>query len=456
MAMRLTPKQEQAQLTLTGPATHILLEGGSRSGKTSLLIRNIIMRAIKAPGSSHAVLRFRFNHCKASIVLDTFPKIMDLAFRDKNTDAPMPYRFDKKDWYAEIEIGMQSSRIWFGGIDDKNRSEKILGQEHSTIHLNEISQIPYESRGLCVTRIAQAVEQQCVRRSLGQLKNRMYYDHNPTTKAHWSYKMFHLLLDPETRKPLPNPQDYAYFKINPIDNETNLSAGYLDTLRTLSARMRKRFVDGDYQDESENLLFSDIDIEKWRVTDGLLPDMVRIVVGVDPSGSGDTDNTDNDHIGIVVTGLGTDGNAYVLEDCTVKAGPATWGRVAVTAYERHEANTIVGEGNYGGAMVEHVIQTARPRTPYKMVTATRGKHIRAEPFSAFYEQGKVRHVGYYPDMEDEMCHFSTSGYLGSGSPNRADALFWTLSEIFPHMIKERKLPPKGSNAGVARTSFMAD
>jgi phage terminase large subunit-like protein len=91
--------------------------------------------------------------------------------------------------------------------------------------------------------------------------------------------------------------------------------------------------------------------------------------------------------------------------------------------------------NYGGEMVRHTIQTARPRTPFKKVTASRGKVVRAEPISALYEQGKVRHVGLFPDMEEELCGFSTFGYTGTGSPNRADALIWALTELFPGLTK---------------------
>src|SRR5207253_2197648 len=149
---------------------------------------------------------------------------------------------------------------------------------------------------------------------------------------------------------------------------------------------------------------------------------------------GDVDNADNDAIGIVVVGLGTDGNAYVLEDCTVKAGPATWGKVATDAYSRHSADVVVGEINFGGAMVAHVVQTARPRTPFKAVTASRGKVVRAEPFSSLYETGKVRHAGEFSDLEDELTAFTTNGYLGTGSPNRADALIWALAELFPAIV----------------------
>jgi len=102
----------------------------------------------------------------------------------------------------------------------------------------------------------------------------------------------------------------------------------------------------------------------------------------------------------------------------------------------------VGEVNYGGAMVRHVIQTARARTPFQQVTATRGKAVRAEPFSALYEQGKVRHVGRFNELEEELTAFTTHGYLGGGSPNRGDALIWALAALFPGIVNPRKEAPK--------------
>lgn len=437
MTFHLTPKQMEAQAILAGGAKHLMLFGGSRSGKTFLLVRNTVMRALKAPNSRHVIFRYRFNSIKASVIVDTFPKVMQLAFPG------VPYKLDKTDWYATFPNG---SQLWFGGLDDPQRAEKILGMEFVTIYFNECSQIPYESRNLAITRLAQMVEQQAEGVAGQPLKPRVYYDENPPSKAHWTYRLFVQKVDPETKQELPEPSEYAWFKINPTDNTENIAADYLKTLEGMSARLRKRFLDGEFGDATPGALFTDEIIETWRVTDGRVPDMVRIAVAVDPSGSGDIDNADNDAIGIVVAGLGTDGNAYVLEDCTVKAGPATWGMVATTAYDRHEADVIVGEGNYGGAMVQQTIQTARPRTPYKQVTASRGKHVRAEPFSALYEQGKVRHVGHFAELEDELTAFTTNGYLGGTSPNRADALIWALAELFPAMVSPRKKPEPGNFA----------
>ena len=408
-----------------------MLFGGSRSGKTFLLTRNVVMRALKAPGSRHTILRFRFNAIKASVVMDTFPKVMGIAFPG------VKYTINKTDWFAKFDNG---SEIWFGGLDDKERTEKILGMEFSTIYLNESSQIPWGSVGVAVTRLAQLSMQVMQGRDNVPLKPRIYYDCNPPSKVHWSYMQFVEKRDPESKKPIAKPDDYVCFQINPMDNAENLSAGYLETLSNLSPRLQKRFLKGEFADANPHALFHDETIDRWRVTNGIVPDMVRVVVAVDPSGSGDTDNADNDAIGIVVAGIGTDGNAYILEDCTVKAGPATWGRVATDAYDRHDADVVVGEINYGGAMVHHVIMTARARTPYKQVTASRGKAVRAEPFSALYEQGKVRHVGEFSDLEDELVAFSTNGYMGESSPNRADALIWALTELFPGLTrKEQKL-----------------
>ena len=422
---KLTDRQEEAQEILASSATHGMLFGGSRSGKTFLLVRNVILRAMKAAKSRHVILRYRFNHIKASIILDTFPKVMELCFPG------VTYVLSKTDWYVLFPNG---SELWFGGLDDKERTEKILGQEYATLYFNECSQIPQSSHDIAMTRLAQLAET-----TPGQyLTPRAFYDMNPTNKMHWAYKKFIQKIDPETKKPLSSPENFVYCRMNPEDNTQNLSSTYMETLKALSPRLRKRFLLGEFADATVNALFTDENFELWRVIDGTLPEMVRIIISVDPSGAGDTNNADNDAIGIVVAGLGTDGNVYIMEDITVKAGPATWGRIVTDAYDRHEADAVVGETNYGGAMVKHVIQTARPRTNFRKVTATRGKVVRAEPISALYEQGKVRHVGYMRDLEDELSAFTVNGYIGENSPNRADALVWAVTELFPGVIRPRK------------------
>ena len=428
MTFQLTARQSEANELLAGPATHLMLAGGSRSGKTLLLVRAIIIRALKAPGSRHAILRFRFGHVKQSIVHDTFPKVMALCFPD------VKYEVNKSDWFVTLPGG---SEIWFGGLDDKERTEKILGTEFSTIFLNECSQIPYQSRNMALTRLAQLVPDSVTKKPLAL---KIYGDCNPPDKGHWTYKLFKLKVDPESKQALPDPDNYAFMQLNPRDNQQNLSADYIKTLESLPARLRKRFLEGEFRETAPNALFADETFDRWRLLDGELPEMLRIVVAVDPSGADDEENIDNDEIGIVVCGLGIDGNGYVLEDLTCKSGPDTWGRLATQAFDRHGADRIVAEVNFGGAMVRAVIQAARRNTPFRPVTASRGKTVRAEPVSALCESGKVRMAGIFRDLEDELCGFTTHGYTGDHSPNRADAFVWAMSDLFPELLKHDDKP----------------
>lgn len=432
---KLTERQKEATKLLGGKAKHYLLYGGSRSTKTFTILRAIAARAVKAEGSRHAVLRHRFNHVKASIIYDTFPKMMSLCYPG------VKYELNQTDWFARLP---NKSEIWFGGLDEKDRTEKILGNEYCSIFLNEVSQIQYSSYLMAKTRLAQNCTEK-YSRGTRPMKLRMYLDENPPSKAHWSYQLFIEHRDPETRRLLEDGDDYAFLQMNPADNAENLPSDYLNMLENMPQRMKKRFLFGEFADTDENALWRDEIIDRWRSIDGELPDFQRIVIAVDPSGASDEDST-HDAIGVVVAALGTDGHAYVLEDLTLKAGPAKWGNVVGSAFDRHAADVVVGEANFGGAMVQHVIRTARPGTPYKAVTASRGKVVRAEPISALYEQGKVHHVGYFPDLEAELCAFTTTGYGGINSPNRADALVWAITELFPSLTKKDKPEKKPSRA----------
>ena len=235
---KLTPKQREAQAVFASGARHVLLVGGSRSGKTFLKVRNMATRALKAPNSRHALFRYRFNSIKSSVVLDTFPKVMRIAFPG------VDYKLDKTDFYATFPNG---SQLWFGGLDDKDRTEKILGMEFATIGLNECSQIPYASRNIALTRLAQSVDQ-VIEGVASPMPTRMWYDENPPSKAHWTYKLFVEKVDPETGEPLKNPEDYAYFFMNPRDNMDNIDADYLQTLESLPARQRARVLEGKFGD----------------------------------------------------------------------------------------------------------------------------------------------------------------------------------------------------------------
>ena len=418
MTFRPTPKQIEAQALLASPARHILLRGGSRSGKTFLLCRAIVKRCLKAPKSTHVILRFRFNHLKASIIEDTFPSMMETCFPG------LPYKPNKSDWFIDIN----GARVLFGGLDDKERTEKILGQEHSTILLNECSQISYSSRNKAVTRAAQNVG----------LVPKIYYDCNPPKMGHWSYRMFMKKQEPRSGELLKHPENYATLRMNPGDNLPNLPEGYIEELEALPASERLRFLEGEFQSQVESALWTYEGLDKCRVAPAQVPELRRIVVAIDPSGCQGPEDFRSDEIGIVVAGRGTDGRGYVLEDLSGRYSPEGWAKAALTAFDNHDADRIVAEKNFGGAMVASTIRTARAGAPVKLVTASRGKTVRAEPVAALYEQEKIKHVGIFPDLEDQMCNFSTAGYMGEQSPDRADANVWALSELMlKHGVAQR-------------------
>lgn len=417
-----------------------MLRGGSRSGKTFLLCRAIVQRAINAPGSRHAIFRFRFNHAKTSIWSDTLPKVLKLCF------PTLRVRWDKTDFYVELPNG---SQIWIAGLDDKDRVEKILGQEYATLYFNESSQIPWNSIETAMSRLAQLVELAAeIAAATGRkyLALKAYFDCNPPSKLHWSFTLFRSKIKPGTKESVPDPHNYVEMKINPDDNRENLPEEYFEVLDGMSAAKRLRFKDGEWASEVNGALWAleDRHIEAITHADGsstpaqdipgidthrvaTAPELRRIVVSVDPSGT-KGDGTGDD-IGIVVAGLGVDGRAYIIEDATCQMSPEGWGRRAVDLYHRHQADRIIGERNYGGDMVRFTVSTADKNASFKEVVATRGKVVRAEPISALYEQGKVSHVGTFADLEDQMCNFTAGGYVGEGSPDRADALVWAITEL---------------------------
>ena len=186
----LTDRQVEANRLLGSNATHIMLRGGSRSGKTFLICRAIAVRALRKT-SSHAILRFKRDHLKQSVVMDTWPKMWRLCFPNAG------YTLNKSE--LSITVHGTGSRILFGGLDDAERTEKILGQEHSTMYLNECSQISYDARNKAVTRLAQK----------SGLPLRFYYDCNPPSVGHWTYQLFERGVEPRSRRPLIDPSNYA-------------------------------------------------------------------------------------------------------------------------------------------------------------------------------------------------------------------------------------------------------
>ena len=390
-----TKKQIQAINLITNNTT-TLLEGGGRSGKTIICIRTEIIRAFHYPNTDHVALRLRFNHAKTSLWLKTIPDV--LRFMNiKGLLIP-----NNSDYYLRFPNG---SKLFVAGLDDKDRVEKILGNEFATIFLNEASQMTYDSVETIMTRLnpPRGVPGRCL------------MDFNPPAKKHWAYKLFHLREFPDGR-PVPK-DDYAHIRINPKDNLKNISENYMKYLDNLSGRKRKRFKFGEYGDE-EGTLWK----RNWFVYGHAPIDMERVAIGVDPSGS-----KTGDEIGIIAAGKKA-GRYYVLEDYSLHGTPKEWGDEVGSAYNNKCADVVAAEKNYGGEMVEATITALGVKNiNVKLVNATRGKAVRAEPISALYEKGLVTHVKLFPTLEDELC--TTKFDDLKRSPNRLDAVVWALTEL---------------------------
>ena len=400
-SLRTTPKQKEAWAKFSENKT-TLLEGGGRSGKTFIVCVLIVVRALRVPGSSHLIARFRFNHAKQAICYQTMPKVLELMGLKGRV------HLNKTDWFYEFPNG---STIWIGGLDEKERTEKILGNEYATIFLNEASQLSFGSYEILITRLNPPKG----------MRSLVVIDYNPPTVSHWGYQLFHKRQFPDGR-PVPDG-DFATLKMNPVDNLENISEEYLETLNNLSEGKRRRFRDGEYGMDAGKL---------WRRAwigyypkPDELPDFLRVVIGVDPSGS-----VAGDEIGIVVAGTFINFRGemqdMVIDDYSLHGTPEEWAKEVASAYDKYLADCVVAEKNYGGDMVEAVIRSAKKDINVRLITSSRGKVLRAEPISARYERGEVVHRITFMDLEDELCTYDPEL---SESPNRMDAAVFALTEL---------------------------
>ena len=181
-------------------------------------------------------------------------------------------------------------------------------------------------------------------------------------------------------------------------------------------------MEGQWLDDSAGGLWNISMIDRSRVLNAPA-DLQRIVIGVDPAV---TCTRNSDFTGIVAAGVDHTGNYYVLADKSLQGSPLTWTQTVKHLYGNLHADRVVGEVNQGGDLIEMALRNTAENIPFKAVRATRGKLLRAEPIAALYEQNKVHHVGFFPELEDEMCSYRADS---SSSPDRLDALVWALTEL---------------------------
>jgi phage terminase large subunit-like protein len=218
------------------------------------------------------------------------------------------------------------------------------------------------------------------------------------------------------------------------DNRANLAPAFFAQIvrKYEGTRLGRQELEAEIIEDLPGALWSRAMIEACRAVpqgEGLAAELVRVVVAIDPAASA---RETADETGIVVAGRDAGDRGWILADASGRYQPPQWARAAIAAYRVHGADRIVAEVNNGGDMVEATLRIVDPNVPFRAVHAARGKTARAEPIAALYEQGRVRHLGAFPALEDQMCGFArdfdrvAAGY----SPDRVDALVWALTDLF--------------------------
>lgn len=250
--------------------------------------------------------------------------------------------------------------------------------------------------------------------------------------------------------------DTAITKGTTMENLGNLAPPFRKAVvdKYFGTRLGRQELNAEILDDVPGALWSRGMIDQHRIapvdstTPVALPFFERVIVSIDPAKELPSDSSDargkGGETGIMVTAKDANGHGYLLEDLSIMGSPEEWGRAAVIAFDEWSADMIVYEANQGGEMVAAVLRSAARalkedgyRTadfvPLKDVHATRGKYVRAEPVSQLYEQGKIHHVGFFAELEDQLVEFTPDGSMGY-SPDRMDALVWGFTELMVGMI----------------------
>lgn len=209
------------------------------------------------------------------------------------------------------------------------------------------------------------------------------------------------------------------------ENKQNLAPSFLSKIvkKYEGTRLGRQELNAEILDDVEGALWTRDLIERSRVKHTQVPDLCRLLIGVDPAVTSNEETSAE--TGIIAAGLGIDGIGYVLDDYSLLGTPTEWASRSVDAYKRYQADAVVAEINNGGELVETVLRVIDPMVSYWPVHASRGKQTRAQPMSSLYEKGWVKHVGAFPQLEDQMCEWIP----GEKSPDRLDALVWVLTKL---------------------------
>jgi hypothetical protein len=438
------PDQVSAhRIATTADYKFLLAYGGSGGGKSFFWLDVIVERAMRAPGSRHAIFRLTRNSCEKTLFDKTLHEVLDKAWPGLKDQCDISL--------STMTVTFPNgSKVFFDGLDE-NRMTKVLGDEFNTIWINECNEdgLSYQQVSTLLSRLRARTDTIDGR----VLKNKMFFDCNPRFYSDWEYKAFIQKINPEDGDALHNSGQWVAFKMNAEANQANLHEDYIESLMAGSAASRRRYVTGEWTDENQNALFTENLFRDHRIpkphtiqdeqqTIAHLLDqgiaLNRVTVSVDPAVTADPKS---DLSGITVQALGEDGHAYVLGDYSLRGTPDQVCATVVEAYRAWGASRVIMEKNQGGLWLESTMRSHFPNVPLKFVSATAttgGKASRAEPVSAQYERGMIHHVGTLKELEAQMCDFGSPASRRK-SPDRMDALVWGITELMD-LGHEKRMP----------------
>lgn len=307
-------------------------------------------------------------------------------------------------WFRPLFLPSQAALIWPNGaradLYSASEPERLRGPNHDAAWADELAAWPY------------------LEDTWHNLELTLRAGHDPKRVVTTTPKPRRLL------RQLMTDQATKVVRASTFDNAGNLAASFLARLmrRYEGTRIGRQELHAEYLEEAEGALWKRVEIEAERAEQA--PPLRRVVVAIDPAVSSDPGA---DETGIIVAGLGEDDHGYILADLSGRYRPDQWAKQAITAFYSFQADRIVGEVNNGGELIGATLRTNDPAIAFKAVHASRGKRIRAEPVAALYEQGRVRHCGRFPQLEDQMTNWEPHG--AGPSPDRLDAMVWALTEL---------------------------
>lgn len=424
----------------------LLAYGGGGSGKSYLILLMFILTAMAVPNSRFGVFRLTRASCEETLFDKTLKEVLDIAFPGLAQDEKK-VKISISDMEVKFANG---SIIMFDGLDE-NRLKKIDGNAYNYVLLNECNEFSYAH----VSRLIGRLRHVAFKPDGQQLKNKIFADCNPDSKRDWEYRAFVLGVNPVDGNALAKHDQWVAHKLWPRSNAKHLGEDYVETMAsTMSAKDRKRYIEGDWSDDNPSAIFKqdwfDRDRFPLSLKNGVrpLPDDIlaeladkgtmftRIIISVDPA----TADGKRDLHGISVLALSENGHVYVLADETMAGTPDEVCAQITQLYMGWGATRVFFENNQGGTWLEATMRKHFANVPLsyfraqarkllngKVVASTGGKVDRADSISPQYERGFVHHVGALTDLEEQMMAFNGRNF--KGSPDRMDAVVWGIVEL---------------------------